>query len=194
MTQLYYSETTGGFYSDEIHGILGDPASTVPVDAVAITAAEHAALISAEQSGQVIVADGSGNPVAQAPALPSLDGAKATASAEVDAQAETARLQFMTGGVGQAMTYQLKYEEALAYAADASPDPLEYPFLVACIGADGASPSAVASTVIAARNLWEIAATTIEGTRRSAKMAITSAADHASITTIIDGLSWPAAS
>ena len=191
MTQIYYSALTGGFYLDDVHGTLGDPASTVPVDAVEITDAEHAALLVAEQSGQEIVSDGSGNPVAQDPALPLLNDAKAAAKAEVDAAAETARLQFITGGAGQAMTYELKHQEALALQDDSSPESANYPLLNACIGADGATLSDVASTIIATRNLWVVTATTIEGTRRTAKTAITNAAVHAAITTIMAGLSWP---
>lgn len=124
------------------------------------------------------------------PPLPLTD-VKAQAFATTDGAAEAARLQFITDGVGQAMTYQLKHDEALALQDDGSPNPANYPLLAACIGTDGATLSDVAATVISTRNLWVIAASEIEGTRRSAKMAIADAVDHAAINLIIAGLSWP---
>lgn len=59
---MFYAESTGGFYSIEIHG------SNIPVDSVEITAGEHAALLSAQSIGKVIKAGDDGRPiVADAP-------------------------------------------------------------------------------------------------------------------------------
>ena len=55
----FYSPTTGGFYTREIHG------DNIPADAVEITEAEHAALIEGQSQGKVIVADESGRPILQ---------------------------------------------------------------------------------------------------------------------------------
>ena len=43
---MFYSPTTGGFYTREIHG------DNIPVDAVEITEAEHAALIEGQSLGR----------------------------------------------------------------------------------------------------------------------------------------------
>ncbi len=53
---MFYSETTGGFYSREIHG------DNMPADVVEITADEHAALLAGQSSGLAIKPDESGRP------------------------------------------------------------------------------------------------------------------------------------
>ena len=58
---MYYSESTGGFYSREIHG------DNMPADVVEITTEEHAALLAGQSSGKRIVADPSGRPFLQDP-------------------------------------------------------------------------------------------------------------------------------
>lgn len=61
---MFYSKSTGGFYSREIHG------DTIPADAVEITEAEHAALIEGQGQGKCIVGDANGRPALQDPAPP----------------------------------------------------------------------------------------------------------------------------
>lgn len=56
---MFYSKTTGGFYTCEIHG------DNIPGDAVEITEAEHAALIEGQALGKRIVADESGRLILQ---------------------------------------------------------------------------------------------------------------------------------
>jgi hypothetical protein len=58
---MFYSATTGGFYTAEIHG------DNIPADAVEITAEEHAALLDGQRQGKLITADGDGRPVLQDP-------------------------------------------------------------------------------------------------------------------------------
>lgn len=53
---LYYSQSTGGFYDDQIH-------SRLPEDAVAISPEQHAALLAGQSSGQVIMPGKDGKPV-----------------------------------------------------------------------------------------------------------------------------------
>lgn len=55
---MYYSPSTHGFYDSSIH------ASAIPADAVAITAAEHAALLQAQAQGMVIQTGEDGRPEA----------------------------------------------------------------------------------------------------------------------------------
>ena len=61
---MFYSPTTGGFYTREIHG------DNIPADAVEITVEEHQALIEGQSMGKVIVADENGRPILQDPPPP----------------------------------------------------------------------------------------------------------------------------
>ena len=54
---MFYSKSTGGFYSAEIHG------ENIPSDAVEITKEKYAELITGQTQGQQIVGDKSGHPV-----------------------------------------------------------------------------------------------------------------------------------
>ncbi|MDX2094373.1 MAG: hypothetical protein SFW64_00275 [Alphaproteobacteria bacterium] len=61
---IFYAKSTNGFYDSEIHG------NDIPVDAVAITAEEYAAVFEAQAVGKMIAADANGNPVAIVPPPP----------------------------------------------------------------------------------------------------------------------------
>ena len=61
---MFYSKSTGGFYSTEIHG------TAIPADAVPITDAEHQTLLAGQSTGQIITTDTSGNPILAAPPPP----------------------------------------------------------------------------------------------------------------------------
>ena len=69
--KIYFSPTTRGFFSPDIHGapFVGDtternPATLIPADAVEITPAEHQTLLQAQAAGQEIQADQDGRPIA----------------------------------------------------------------------------------------------------------------------------------
>ena len=53
---MFYSKTTSGFYSRDIHG------DNIPEDAVEITAEQHAALIEGQSQGKLIQSDETGYP------------------------------------------------------------------------------------------------------------------------------------
>lgn len=57
--ELFWSKSTGGFYSGDIHG------RNMPTDAVKITPKRHAELVKAHQGGADIVAGGRGLPEAR---------------------------------------------------------------------------------------------------------------------------------
>lgn len=57
---LYYSKTTGGFYSDAIH-------KSIPADAVKITAEKHQALLLGQSQGRRIVAGVNGPELQDSP-------------------------------------------------------------------------------------------------------------------------------
>ena len=80
---MFYSKTTGGFYSPEIH-------SFIPEDAVTVMRAEYEALLDAQASGSVIVADASGKPVA---VLPQPENPSVTRKREILALIEQLDLQ-----------------------------------------------------------------------------------------------------
>lgn len=64
---MFYSKSTGGFYSHEIHG------DNMPDDAVEITEAYHAELLEGQSQGMRIVADDTGYPVLADPLPPTQD-------------------------------------------------------------------------------------------------------------------------
>ena len=64
---MFYSKSTGGFYTTEIHG------DNIPSDAVEITEAEHAALIEGQSQGKIIDADANGSPILQDPPPPTAE-------------------------------------------------------------------------------------------------------------------------
>lgn len=55
---MFYSKSTGGFYTTDIHG------NNIPVDAVEITSEQYSALLQAQSNGASIQADADGYPVA----------------------------------------------------------------------------------------------------------------------------------
>ena len=66
MSKIFYAASTGGFYSDAIHG------KSKPADAVEITTEKHAELLAAQGEGKRITAGAGGYPVAlDRPALTS---------------------------------------------------------------------------------------------------------------------------
>lgn len=76
---MFYSKSTGGFYSLEIHG------ASIPEDAVKITAQEHAALLVGQSSGQRISADQNGGPILAAQPAPTPDQLHSLAKLNRDA-------------------------------------------------------------------------------------------------------------
>lgn len=76
---MFYSASTGGFYSRDIHG------ANMPADVVEITAEEHAALINGQSAGKVIASDATGRPVLQDPAPPTPEQEQDRANAEARA-------------------------------------------------------------------------------------------------------------
>jgi hypothetical protein len=75
--KIFYSASTGGFYNDAINKV-------IPADAVAITTADHAALIRAQSNGRVICPDATGRPIARTPPLPTTEQAAAVARKQRD--------------------------------------------------------------------------------------------------------------
>lgn len=129
---------------------------------------------------------------------PPLAEAKAAAIARVDAAAESARLQYLTPGAGQALEYQQTEAEARAYRAAGYPAfvAADYPFLEAerqaVLAATGTlpDPQAVADEVIAQADAWRQAGSAIKELRRAAKLKIEQATTHAEIRAA-EQIAWP---
>ena len=83
---MFYSKTTGGFYSREIHG------DAIPSDAVEITADDHSALLESQSQGKRIQADENGYPILAEQPLPTPEQILVKQLAE--AQAYLARTDF----------------------------------------------------------------------------------------------------
>lgn len=122
---------------------------------------------------------------------------KQSASEMVDKSAEEQRLRWITGGAGQAMTYQAKTQEAMdflaAHARNEEVDPNRYPFLSAEIGISGKTLLDVANVVDFTHRQWAVLAAAIERIRLSSKSAITKAKSEAAVQAILDAITWPEA-
>lgn len=101
---MFYSKSTGGFYTLEIHG------DNIPTDAVEITEAEHAALLEGQSQGKLIVADESGRPILQDPPPPTAE--------QIMARLE-ARVQRWLDDQAQALGYD-DIKSAVTYADEPS--------------------------------------------------------------------------
>jgi len=105
----------------------------------------------------------------QWPPTTSLKSIKEGLCAEVDDEAEAARLRYITGGSGQAAVYVIKAAQADAYKADGYPaDTTAYPMVAAEVGISGATAKAVADLIITTRDAWLTIASQIEAERLGA--------------------------
>lgn len=97
------------------------------------------------------------------------------AKARVDAAAEAYRLTYITAGIGQAMAYTQKLDEARAYLADTNLTAAECPHIFAEVGITGETAGAVAQVVVDMHAAWQIKSASIEHKRLAAKAAIDAA-------------------
>lgn len=145
------------------------------------------------EQGWTVSEDGEWSP----PPLAEVDLAalKAGLKTAIDCAAEAERLQYITGGAGQAMEYQQAAAEAIALLSviDADPehvaDPADYPMLAASIGIDGATLADVAATVAAMNRQWQVLGSAIRFARLAAKQAIDLAPDAEAARAVVPA--WP---
>lgn len=107
-----------------------------------------------------------------------LDETRAHYLATVDTEAERLRMQHVTPGNGQAMTYEAKHREALAGGG---------PMIAAEAEALGATEQEVIDSALAARERWELAGAKIEAARIKAKRDIRAATTPAEMHAISKG-------
>ncbi|MQB09661.1 hypothetical protein DXT96_07310 [Agrobacterium sp. ICMP 6402] len=170
-------------------------------DAIPISDADYAFALQAILSGQAVSIVG-GFQIVDAPVVVEPDPSddldlaqwKALLASDIDARAEIARLRYITGGAGQAMTYQQKAQEAAAVLAAVEsgfdPNPDDYPLLKAEIGITAPTLVGVAQIVNVAYRSWLQIGAQIEALRLFAKSAVMAA------TTIADAkaaavVAWP---
>lgn len=124
---------------------------------------------------------------------------KARWKAMIDADAETARARYLTPGVGMAMTYTEKKDQAVAVLAmgEAAANALaahgaaEFPTLSASVPIEAPSLYAAAQIVIAKYEAWAAISRGIELTRLAAKKAISDASDAAAAQAAYEAITWP---
>jgi hypothetical protein len=110
-----------------------------------------------------------------------LSGPKADAKQRIDVDAETFRLNFITPGSGQSMTYEEKYQEAMAFLANPNIDEEHIPHIVLEIGITAPTKQGVAEVIVGMRNQWKLLSAKIDAARLAAKKAVDEAANPADI-------------
>ena len=111
-----------------------------------------------------------------------LTPSKRYARYKVDSAAEEARLRYVTDGAAQAMTYQLKGDEAAAYVTAGYPvDLTAYPFIQAEMTSTGKTKEQAADDIVSQRSAWVTLAVAIEETRLTGKTAVDAAVDEAGV-------------
>lgn len=176
----------------KIVGFYDSVDSPVPdgVEAIEITDAEWLECLS---TAGYSVADGHllpPQPPTEDELADALIEAKATYAAAIDKGAEAARLRYITGGSGQAMTYQQKASEAAAALAVKDPDPADYPLLVAEIGITAPTLQEVATVVDGAYQQWRVVGAAIEALRLGGKAAVSSAETIEAVKAAAE-IQWP---
>lgn len=140
--------------------------------------------------------------VAAAAALASLDLSQPVRShlrRRIDEDAERIRLRYITPGVGMAMTYAEKKDQAVAVLAmgEAAANALvahgaaEFPTLSASVPIEAPSLYASAQLVISRYEAWAAISRGIELTRLAAKKAISDASDAAAAQAAYEAITWP---
>lgn len=117
----------------------------------------------------------------------------------VDEDAERVRQRYLTPGVGMAMTYTEKKDQAVAVLAmgDAAANALaahgaaEFPTLSASVPIEAPSLYAAAHLVIAKYEAWAAISRGIELTRLAGKKAISDASDAAAAQAAYEAITWP---
>ncbi|WP_284777060.1 hypothetical protein [Agrobacterium sp. lyk4-40-TYG-31] len=119
-----------------------------------------------------------------------LEGVKETLKSRIDGEAEATRLRYITGGAGQAMTYQQKATEAMACLAEVDPQPEDYPLLSAEIGITAETLLGVAQVVFEAHQGWRQIGAAIEALRLSGKAGV-GVAETVEAAQIAAQIVWP---
>lgn len=174
---MFYSKTTGGFYSREIHG------DNIPSDAVEITVALHAELIEGQSQGKIISADKNGKPVLKNPPPLTLDEVKAAKLAEInaacDAEIEAIKVSYPDTEV---MSWDKQEQEARALLANAT---ATTPLIDSIASARGLGRVELANRIIANADQFAVASGASIGKRQKLKNEINAAATVEQVAEIV---------
>jgi hypothetical protein len=119
-----------------------------------------------------------------------IEETKASAIAEIDQKAGQERAKHITVAPGQDMTYERKFNQAVAFQADPAPTPAKYPAIYNEVGITAADAAGVAAVVIGMNNGWGPLADAIERGRLRAKKQVSEATTLAAIDAALAALSW----
>ena len=175
-----------------------DNCSFIPNDTVVITEAQWQEFLRNQGLRKWVA----GEVVEYTPPEPPLSEIKKQLKQQVDMAAENERLKYITSGVGQSMTYQEKYNQAVDYskkytahkqAPDELPEPNEndYLLLKASLGIDGNTLIEVAETVTYSFAIWQQIGAAIEAKRLETKALIDEAESVAEAKSIFETMKWP---
>lgn len=178
-----------------------DNCSFIPNDTVVITEAQWQEFLKNQGLRKWVA----GEVVEYTPPEPPLSEIKKQLKQQVDMAAENERLKYITSGVGQSMTYQEKYNQAVDYskkytahkqAPDELPEPNEndYLLLKASLGIDGNTLIEVAETVTFSFAIWQQIGAAIEAKRLETKALIDEAKNNAEAKSIFETMKWPSPS
>lgn len=216
----FYSPTTRGFYDDLVHGsrqidivdpqyvppevtdpdeplpeppyiTVDNPFCRLPDDAQEISDERYHELLDEQTAGKNIVPGTDGLPIAIAPPAPDLTAVKRGAIRDLETAAEKARQNFLSPGMGQAMVYLRKVQEAETMQLDESPAAEDYPLLAVEVGLTASTLQEVAAVILLTRDYWLGVAANIEQVRLTAKYAITAAETIEAIQAVMAGITWP---
>lgn len=161
---IFYSATAGGFYDSALHG------SSIPADAVEISAEEHAALLAGQSVGRHIVADEQGRPVLVSPPPPTLAEHRAAALARLNAACEAELAKLKAGFPASEVDSWAKQErEARMLQADQA---TATPLLSAIAAARGLTVAELAARVLAKSDAYAVAAGALIGRRQALEDAL----------------------
>lgn len=154
---MFYSATTGGFYSTDIHG------EDMPADVMEITADEHALLLEGQSQGRRISPSADGRPVLSDPLPSSL----IQLCRQIDAAADAAR-RAVAGDPLRAVEYDRAASEAQAFK-DAGYPAEAVPRTVAAWAINGRSAQQAADSILVEAAQYTEALYQIRETRLQAK-------------------------
>ena len=175
-----------------------DDCSFIPNDTVVITKEQWKEFLRNQGLRKWVA----GKVVEYIPPEPPISEIKKQLKQQVDIDAERERLKYITSGVGQSMTYQEKYNQAVDYskkyiahkqAPDELPEPNEndYLLLKASLGIDGNTLIEVAETVTYSFAIWQQIGAAIEAKRLETKALIDEAESVAEAKSIFETIKWP---
>ena len=178
-----------------------DNCSFIPNDTVVITEAQWQEFLKNQGLRKWVA----GEVVEYTPPEPPLSEIKKQLKQQVDMAAENERLKYITSGVGQSMTYQEKYNQAVDYskkytahkqAPDELPEPNEkdYLLLKASLWIDGDTLIEVAETITYSYAIWQQIGAAIEAKRLETKALIDEAKNNAEAKSIFETMKWPSPS